>query len=43
MKKRIAGIAAVVALMATPAASASASWWGSCTIDGAGRPICYLN
>lgn len=42
MKKRIVGIAAVVVLMAVPATSASA-WWGSCTIDGAGRPICHQN
>lgn len=42
MKKRIAVLAAVAALMVTPATSASA-WWGSCTTDGFGRPICYQN
>lgn len=40
MKKRIACAAAVVAMVLVPAGPAPA-WWGSCTIDGAGRLICY--
>lgn len=43
MKKLIAGVVAVLALTVAPAGAASAGWWGSCQIDGAGRPICHAD